>query len=700
MKPEIFLLLLVSTAVIRSSKEDFTPKVDHRHFIECLKTTAKRNFPPGQSLVISFQNKLSKFPYNNYFERTDSNLKIHSKVLNTYGHYFLDFLLEELHSAQLWPMNVYKRTNKKDTPRIFHYWGKHNAYIILVPWNKAEEFGLRKLIYWQIQYLESTEQWNPRSKFVVVIMGSAELQYQHAVLDILEELWEEKIVNVVVVVVQPEEGLQLNENNFASEVDYSKPSTIDLYTWFPFQSPYRCNSVHDIVLIDRWLLDGKGRLMNNSVLFPNKTPRNLHTCPLIAVTDYWGHYVNIRHAPNNGTYLRNTKYRHGLEVLLFRAIAEALNMTAVLRNPLIYDLVWGQLFANSNSTGVMGDIKDGRANISFRGLPKHLDQFERYAESTHSYLESGFHWYVQCPKPHPRWQTLCRIFSPSLWFIFMAVNILISVLIWWFAKLANESPHRESDLYVSFHRVCAVVFAIFVNYVAPKLPRTPALRVLFAFLLGYALAFNTVFESRFVSLLVDPGEGKRVTSVDELLRSDTKFVFVDAYADLFAYPDDREKDILLRRINCSDFEACAKIVATSGDSATVLDTINYFNYEYLLVDENYNTQLCQLNELIKSYPISMYMTKGSPLLESVNNIILLTLEGGLVEHWWRVIIDLMRVRTAGQRSEFTGSYRSFSMRYMYVAFLYLILGLVMSTLVFACEHLFQRLQTLLHTHQF
>jgi hypothetical protein len=68
----------------------------------------------------------------------------------------------------------------------------------------------------------------------------------------------------------------------------------------------------------------------------------------------------------------------------------------------------------------------------------------------------------------------------------------------------------------------------------------------------------TVFDSGFVSLLVDPGEERQVTNVDKLLRQNIKFVFVDAQADLFIYPDDRDRHTLSRRINCSDFDTCTK----------------------------------------------------------------------------------------------------------------------------------------------
>ncbi|KAJ9586513.1 hypothetical protein L9F63_019839 [Diploptera punctata] len=506
------------------------------------------------------------------------------------------------------------------------------------------------------------EHGNPYGVYMIILMEGNEYSAKQA----LEHLWKWKVLDAIVLVP--------SQNN---------SQHVDLYTWFPFQSEKECTTIQRVTLVDTYLPEG--RFINNADLYPRKIKRNLHACPLVASTISWGYMVT----PSNDSKFA---FSDGLEVIIFKTIAETLNMTPTYIKPIPSTMVWGDYQPETgNYTGVIGDAKFGRSNLSFCGLPKNYF-FELHVDSTHSYFESGFYWYVRCPRPRERWSVFIMTFSPSLWTALIATFITIAVIMRWIAEYSRRSI-TEVETYKNLPGCLQVLLAAFFNVSVSIMPITVELRILFSLWVWFSFSLTTVFQTFFMSYLVDPGTLKQVTTVDELLESSLTLTFDIGYYYLFEFGGERESKIISISKICDGFAVCSRRTATVGDTATVMDILNYDFYSHLYEEEFHDTLLCRLPERIEPYQVAMFMQKGNPLFESVNDIIVKLVESGIID-WWRgnVLSRQILARPKNPHEEEYIPYFVLSMKHMYVAFTVLGLGYFVSFCAFIIEYLIQFMQ--------
>jgi hypothetical protein len=87
----------------------------------------------------------------------------------------------------------------------------------------------------------------------------------------------------------------------------------------------------------------------------------------------------------------------------------------------------------------------------------------------------------------------------------------------------------------------------------------------------YCFAISTVFQAFFVSYLVEPGNGEKISTFQELLDSNVNYGFVSTaevvirtaeYSDHLQFP-------LTRRVDCVNLKTCLMRKMSNGDVATV-----------------------------------------------------------------------------------------------------------------------------------
>jgi hypothetical protein len=81
----------------------------------------------------------------------------------------------------------------------------------------------------------------------------------------------------------------------------------------------------------------------------------------------------------------------------------------------------------------------------------------------------------------------------------------------------------------------------------------------------------------------------------------------------------------------------------------------------------------------------MFMQKGNPLFRPVNDVILRIMEAGLVDYWWSLIVERLKLSRNLETEDTPFTYFVFSMSHLYVAFTFLALGYGLSFLVFILE---------------
>jgi hypothetical protein len=581
---------------------------------------------------------------------------------------FSSDLLEELHALQRWPLYTLHEETANNVRGSSAGW-QHPSYIVIAQIGRLGVSAMLDLVSTQVQSLQATDPGNPRGVFLMILLSDEGVD-EETVGEVLASLWEWKILDVIVMI-------EVQLQSYVSDTE----TRVDLFSWFPFQSPHDCTRVTDAVLMDQW---SYGAFVKKADLFPKKITRNLNLCPLIASTKDWGDLVTVSTESSSDRAEAKITYKNGLEMALFNTIAETFNMTTAFIAPIpSYDNIWGDYSPQNNTyTGVIGDAKFGRSNVSFCGLPKNFF-FELHVDSTHSYVESGFNWYVQCARPRARWQVFMRTFTLSVWAVLILAFFAVAVVMWRLAKLPDEL--REAAKYRSFVGTFEALLAVFLNVGVSRMPLTLSVRAFFCLWVWCCFALTIVFDTFFTSFLVDPGLEKQVSDVEELLSSDLVLTFDKGYVHLFEDMQEREKQIMSRWVSCPGFEACSRRTALVGDSATVLDFQRFDYYRHKFVDGNGGTLLCRLPGKISGYLIAMFMQKGNPLFQPINDVILHVMEAGVVDFWWSLIVQGLTLSRYQESEDAPITYFVFSMSHLYVAFTFLALGYGLSVLVFLVE---------------
>jgi hypothetical protein len=632
--------------------QSFLAIEQHRELLLCTVNVIKRYIAAGHPLVISFPD--GWWPW----DKTDTLDETRN---------FLSDLLDELHALELWPIYILCERPTRNLEDIYTA-RKYKSYIVIAQNIQSEINVLMNFISIQVQHLQEIEAGNPKGVYLVVLLDAGDVNED--VIKVLSVLWEWKVLDVIVI-TKP----------VCRQSVANVKTQVDLFSWFPFQSPSNCTHVTDIVLMDQW---DNGTFVKNADLFPNKITRNLNQCPLVASTIKWGNLVIASIESNSDSTEPNVVYKDGLEVILYNTIVETFNMTTAFIKPIpAYGNIWGDYSpVNNTYTGVIGDSKFGRSNVSFCGLPKNYF-FEMHIDSTHSYLESGFNWYVQCARPRPRWQVLVRMFTLSVWAFLILTFFAVAIVMWRLAKFPDE--HQETAQYRSFVGTFQMLLAVFLNVGVNRMPLTLVLRVFFCVWVWSSFALTTVFQTYFTSFLVDPGLEKQVSDVEELLASNLVLTFDNGYLHLFDDVEESEQQILSRWVSCPGFEACSRRTAVVGDAATILDFQKFDLYSQKFVDENGNSLLCRLPSKISGYLITMFMQKGNPLFRHVNDVILRIMEAGLVNLWWSQMVERLKSSTYQESEDTLITYFVFSMSHLYMAFTFLVLSHGLSVLVFILE---------------
>jgi len=652
---KIVTLVLLATQI--NAQRDLSP-AKHRQLVLCILNIVNRYISAGHPLVVSVPDGGCSWDTTETSDETRS---------------FMSHLLEEFHSLERWP--IYAVHNV--TPGSFnqgHTVRKYMSYIIIAPSFQLGVNALMNCLTTQVRYLQGIEVGNPKGVYLVVILNSGEVDGE-IITNILETLWEWKVLDVIVITES--ESSQIGVTDIETRVD--------IFSWFPFQSPNHCVDVTDVILVDRW---ENGSFVKGAHLFPKKITRNLNRCPLVASTMRWGDLVIASNESDSSDTGLKEIYQDGLEVILYNAIVETFNMTTAFIRPIpSHNVIWGDYsYENNTYTGVIGDAKFGRSNVSFCGLPKNFF-FETHVDSTHSYVESGFNWYVQCARPRPRWQVLVRTFALSVWTALVLSFFAVAIVIWRLAKFPDE--HQEAKRYLSFVGTFQTLLAVFLNVGVNQMPLGLFLRGFFCLWVWSCFALTTVFQTFFTSFLVDPGLEKQVSNVEELLASNLVLTFDVGYLPLFEDVEERENLILSRWVSCPGFEACSRRTAKVGDAATILDFQNFDGFKHQFVDEKGDSLLCRLPGKISGYLIAMFMQKGNPLFGPVNNVILRVMEAGLVDFWWSLIVERKKFTTYTDSEDAPIKYFVFSMSHLYVAFTFLALGHCVSFVVFVLEVLWK-----------
>jgi hypothetical protein len=224
----------------------------------------------------------------------------------------------------------------------------------------------------------------------------------------------------------------------------------------------------------------------------------------------------------------------------------------------------------------------------------------------------------------------------------------------------------------------------------PRQPRSSTLRVFFFIYVCFCFAISTVFQAFFYSYLVEPKYEKKLETLDELLDSDVVYGyhplinFVQATVASPEFLKFLEKKRLQE--DCSDVRKCVERMTTKRDIASIIAPIFVIYVTRELGTLDVNKVICSLDEDVISAGATILFKKGNPLLDRFNILMRRYLEAGLMESQWQEMQHRASLRGGGRLREAAGDmFFAFSISHIMPAFVVLLVGTVLSSVVFIGE---------------
>ena len=304
------------------------------------------------------------------------------------------------------------------------------------------------------------------------------------------------------------------------------------------------------------------------------------------------------------------------------------------------------------------------------------------------YFSDAVKWFVPCPKPISRVDRILTVFDAFVWLTMIIVFILTSTLFWFSANYPDRVFEIDSKNLRTIPKCICNAWSIFIGICVPEMPRSWKVRIFFFIYVCYCFAMSSAFQGFFVSHLVEPGYGEKISTFQELLDSSVNYGFVAAvefgmsrmeYLDHFQFPH-------TRRVDCANHKSCLTRLIIDGEVVTfaVPFYAKYIFNELVFLGEMKSP--CSLDEnFINGRAVSLF-ARGNPLLNQFNKHIRRCVEGALGLKYW---VQLNHEALLRSRTNFDEESSSmcfvFKLSHMGPAFSVLGFGFVCSTVVCVAE---------------
>ena len=653
--------------------------------VQCLRDIAIRHFTPGHILVVSYNTPThSVFVSQNTPSRSlvfipghNTNEKVLTDSFNDVRSTddFRQLILEELNKIEAWSLLSFNANN--DFREMSPSRSKYEGYVLLSSCRKRKD--VVKDVGHQVKKLRSTWDWNPRAKFVILVMEIRDVSAKLLAGDIFAELWTSRVVNSVVLIPAL----------YTHVATTDAVNILDAYVWYPYRSTGRCPHNKDVTVQGHWVLDVRkmGHFLHNTCLFPRKIPNDVQGCPLTVSTFEVPSFIMRKNTAH--VHAKNITYDKGLEIQIVSELARTTNSSIKYRDPPPDGGHWGWDLGNGTWNGVTGEIANSYADVGIAGL-WHRCHLIKEIECLRPHLIDNVRWYVPCATSYPRWMSLTRVFRLSLWLGFVAAYTVVSVVMWQVVRVTRSvsSKAAQNKAYTSLPKCLLNFWAIVLEESASNNPpEVASIRAVFFVWVLYCWALNTVYQAYLTSFLIDPGLQHQLASEDEILTSGIECTTETGVISL--YPE--LKGTRYRRMNSTVEVDSAQGRVAEGTLAFLYAKFPVeYNIALKYKDANGVPSICKVRDDFAFNLIAIHVPKGFPLKAKYDEVLLTLLQAGLVKRWWEHLKYTASLERVGDVGSPPGEYIVLTMKHLQSAFYFLLLGYAMSVLSFLMELCCQR----------
>jgi len=605
---------------------------------DCLAAISERYFTIGRTLVFSW-NKPATLTHTHNFE-TWENVETE--------------LLIRLHLAYRWPI-VVSYTGDEERRHPIEWRDEHSSYVLIVRFQDDEDRVIRD-VREQTQKLQSLSAWNPRARFVVVLIGRSFGSNQKEMTKaILKHLSDIQVLNAIILLKQSKNFPKIHSTHL---------SDLHILTWFPFSPPSGyCGAMNRTNTIDTWISD-KQQFFLNKDLFENKIPPNLGLCPLKITTIHFPPFVIF--PDKNTTRLSDMR---GIDMAMLQHISELANFSIVLP-PRTENFVDSKQ-VDGKWTGAIGDVLYNNSDLALGGWCLTLDD-NLIVEGTERYFTEKFTFFIPRPGMYPRYLSMTRVFAPDVWLLIFVLMFLAAIT---FRLVAVGQTTVECDTYKDISNCLLSAWSVVLGVGVHKMPLSQPLRGLFFLWLTYSLAIYTVFQTYVTTYIVDPGHRYQIDSVDEIMESGLEVYVIDFLYELIGdfllkYPKSWRK--------CGKAHQC---LTTAFASPGVVMLSGKVFAEYKSKELNFAFNYHESSSNLLQFHIVMVLKKGSPYLERINSIIRRLVEGGYPGKFFTDVTKEKSLRCSSELDQ----YVPISLDQLQSAFVVMLVGLSISLLLFFGE---------------
>nr|APZ81418.1 ionotropic receptor 41a.4 [Adelphocoris lineolatus] len=420
--------------------------------------------------------------------------------------------------------------------------------------------------------------------------------------------------------------------------------------------------------------------LNNSIeIFPNK------------IGDLQGKELRIatlQYLP----YSQVSPELDGVELRILKSFCKQSNCSLV---PVTDDFLWGELFENGTSNGIVGNVLQDKADLGVGAV--YLWYYD-HIEFAYPYMPSRVTVLLPKPSPMPEWRVPLAPFDFALWVaLIVSIATVAFVLFYMNHYLQRFSSHHVSP---NEFQSWSGVFLRAVGMAVGQSPQNAfsagsTLRIVFTTFEILFLLYGTVYSSALASVVTVPAYYPPIDNMRQLYASGLPWT-ADHIAWVKNLMDADEPFIkdLLSKFEVHDQEMLSQLAKKGGYGFTIELTNGGHVSEASFLSADMINNLHVMKEALYYTYSTTIARKGSPYVDELNKLLHKCFDTGLLQLWESdmiskhgssIIQTAFKLSKSAKASNEHHELVKLKLKHTQGAFILLLLGNTIGTLVFLFE---------------